>query len=64
MGKKRTKPVATHQVGRWFAPSTGGYSGLGPDGEVVPRKGTPPKLPATPAGVAKTHAAEQRTRAS
>lgn len=38
-------------VGKWFAPPSGGYSGLGPNGEVVERTGPPPKVPAIPEGV-------------
>jgi hypothetical protein len=41
----------------WFAPPSGGYSGLGPNGEVVPRPGRPPATPATASGI---RAAAQR----
>lgn len=37
--------------GKWFAPPSGGYSGYDPDGEIARRKGSPPKIPATPEGV-------------
>lgn len=45
MAKRERK--AKHPVsGKWFAPPSGGYSGLGPDGKIVTRRGTPPKTPA------------------
>lgn len=51
------------KVGKWFAPPSGGYNGLGPNGEVVTRKGNPPKIPATAAGVRKLQE-EQRSAAA
>lgn len=48
---KRARETRQHETGKWFAPPSGGYSGLGPDGQVVTRKGMPPKIPATAAGV-------------
>lgn len=41
-GRKAKPPVS----GTWFAPSSGGYRGLGPDGEAVTVKGKPPRGPA------------------
>lgn len=38
-------------VRRWFAPDGGFYRGVGPNGEVGPRTGLPPKTPATEAGI-------------
>ncbi len=46
-----TKPAPR---GKWFAPPSGGYSGLSASGHVVPIPDSPPThLPATAAGVAK-----------
>ena len=36
---------------KWYAPTGGGYRGLGPDGQVVRRPQTPPKVPATAEGI-------------
>ncbi|QTE28562.1 hypothetical protein [Pengzhenrongella sicca] len=48
-GKERQ---TTHlERGKWFAPPSGGYSGLGPNREVIERKGLPPKTPATESGM-------------
>jgi hypothetical protein len=47
----RSKPEPR---GKWFAPSSGGYSGLSQSGRVVPRPPKPPTdRPATAAGVSR-----------
>lgn len=56
---KRDKAPVTHLTGRWFAPPTGGYSGLGPNGAIVERRGAPPSIPATPEGVRRMKAAKE-----
>jgi hypothetical protein len=48
---KSSPQHTTRSSGRWFAPPAGGYSGHGPNGEIVRRTGFPPKIPATPSGV-------------
>lgn len=59
-----SKRVETRRTGRWFAPPAGGYSGLGPNGEVIARKGKPPKLPATAQGLRDRRADEREDTAS
>ena len=49
MPEQETTP-APPEAGKWFAPSSGGYS-AGRPGQIVRRSATPPKIPATAAGL-------------
>ena len=57
---KRERTAKQHDGGKWFAPPSGGYSGVGPEGEVVARKGLPPKTPATAPGLRRLKDEEAR----
>lgn len=51
---KRIEKAKARPAAKWFAPPSGGYSGLGPGGTLVESPGKPPKGPASAEGVRRT----------